>query len=207
VDYNAALLFENGKITEIYRKMHLVPFTEHFPYEKLFPAFYRLLLRSDTHFWEKGEEATVFNIKSFKFSTPICFEDTFGYLSRRFVLNGADVLVNITNDAWANSLSSQKQHLSQAVFRAVENYRAMVRSTVSGQTCSVDPHGRIIAEAVPFTETWLSIKVPILNKQTIYTLYGDYLAIGFLLAAVIFLLSPLLWYTIKKQKRGIKSDE
>jgi apolipoprotein N-acyltransferase len=202
VDYNAALLFENGQITEIYRKMHLVPFTEHFPYKKQLPSIYRALQRSETHFWEKGEEETIFNIKSFKFSTPICFEDTFGYISRNFVTKGADVLVNITNDAWAKSLSSQKQHLSTAVFRAVETHRPMVRATASGQTCAIDPNGRITAEAVPFSETWLSVSVPILNKITIYTLYGDYFGIACFLAAVILLLSPAVWYTIKKQRRG-----
>jgi apolipoprotein N-acyltransferase len=200
VDYNAALLFENGKITEIYRKIHLVPVTEHFPYQKLFPSFYNFLQRKETHFWAKGEEETVFNIKGFNFSTPICFEDTFGNLPRKFVLRGADIFVNITNDAWAKSLSSQKQHLSKAVFRAVENYRSMVRSTVSGQTCVIDPLGRITTEAVPFTETWLNVSVPVFENTTIYTLYGDYLGIGFLFAAVIFLLSPAVWYTIKKKK-------
>jgi apolipoprotein N-acyltransferase len=71
----------------------------------------------------------------------------------------------------------------------------------------VDPLGRITEEAVPFTETWLNVNVPIIKKTTIFTLYGDYLGIGFLLAAVILLLSPAVWYTIKKQKRGIKNNE
>jgi apolipoprotein N-acyltransferase len=120
VDYNAALFFEKGEITGIYRKLHLVPFTEHFPYRKQLPFFYNWLLKADTHFWEKGEEATVFKGPGFNFSTPICFEDTFGYLSRNFVKRGADILVNISNDAWSNSLSAQYQHLSLAVFRSVE---------------------------------------------------------------------------------------
>jgi apolipoprotein N-acyltransferase len=207
VDYNAALLFENGQITETYRKLHLVPFTEHFPYKRQFPSIYRALQRADTHFWERGKEETVFSIKSFNFSAPICFEDTFGYLSRNFVLRGADVLVNISNDAWAKSLTSQKQHLSMAVFRAVENRRSMVRSTASGQTCAIDPNGRVIAQAVPFTETWLNVSVPIMKKFTIYTLYGDYFGIACLPAAVILLLSPAVWYTIKKRKRGFRKDE
>jgi len=204
VDYNAALLFENGQITGIYRKLHLVPFTEHFPYKKLFPSIYRALQRADTHFWEKGEEQTIFKVKGFSFSTPICFEDTFGYLSRDFVRRGADILVNITNDAWADSLPSQKQHLSMAVFRAVENYRYMVRSTASGQTCAVDPLGRVIAEAEPFKENWLNVKVPLIKKDTIYTFYGDYLGIVFFIAAVILLLSPAVWYTMGKIQKGCK---
>jgi apolipoprotein N-acyltransferase len=204
VDYNAALLFENGQVSRIYRKLHLVPFTEHFPYKKQFPLIYRALQNADTHFWEKGEEQTVFNVKNFSFSTPICFEDTFGYLSRNFVRRGADILVNITNDAWADSLPSQKQHLSMSVFRAVENYRYMVRSTATGQTCAIDPLGRVIKEANPFTETWLSIKIPLVKKDTVYTFYGDYLGIVFFFAAVILLLSPAVWFTIKKIKKGCR---
>jgi len=202
VDYNATLLFENGKITKTYRKLHLVPFTEHFPYKKQLPFFYDALVKADTHFWEKGEDETVFSAAGFNFSSPICFEDTFGYLSRNFVLKGADVLVNLTNDAWAKSLPSQKQHLTMAVFRAVENHRSMVRSTVSGQTCAIDPAGRVIVEAQPFKETWLAVSVPLVKENTIYTKYGDFLAIIFLLAAVTLLLSPIAYYTIRKLKRG-----
>ncbi|MDR2595911.1 MAG: apolipoprotein N-acyltransferase [Treponema sp.] len=202
VDYNATLLFENGKITKTYRKLHLVPFTEHFPYRKQLPFFYDALVKADTHFWEKGEEETVFSAAGFNFSSPICFEDTFGYLSRNFVLKGADVLVNLTNDAWAKSLPSQKQHLTMAVFRAIENHRSMVRSTVSGQTCAIDPAGRVITEAQPFKETWLAVSVPLVKKITIYTKYGDFPAIIFLFTAVILLLSPIAYYTIRKLKRG-----
>ena len=202
VDYNAAILFENGKITEIYRKQHLVPFTEHFPYAKQFPFIYRALLKMDTHFWEKGEEATVFKTDDFSFSVPICFEDTFGYLVRNFVRRGADVLVNISNDAWSNSLPCQKQHLSMAVFRAVENYRPMVRSTVSGQTCVIDPNGRVIMEAPAFKEAWLNAAVPLAKRDTIYTLLGDYLGIVYFLTAFIALLSAAICYIIGKMKRG-----
>jgi len=198
VDYNAALLFENGQISAIYRKMHLVPFTEHFPYKRYLPSVYNALLNADTNFWEKGEEETIFSLSGFNFSAPICFEDTFGYLSRNFVRRGADVLVNLTNDAWAKSLPSQNQHLSMAVFRAVENYRPMVRSTVSGQTCAIDPLGRITAQAAPFTESWIKTAVPIVKKDTFYTKYGDYLAFAFVFASVFLLLWGVLWCTMKK---------
>jgi apolipoprotein N-acyltransferase len=202
VDYNAALLFEDGKNTGTYRKLHLVPFTEHFPYKKQLPFFYNALIKADTHFWEKGEDETVFSLPGFNFSSPICFEDAFGYLSRNFVLRGADVLVNITNDAWAKSLPSQKQHLTMSVFRAVENHRPMVRSTVSGQTCAIDPSGRVITEAQAFKETYITVPVPLVKNNTIYTKYGDFFAIICLTTAVILLLSPLAYYTIKKLTRG-----
>jgi len=202
VDYNAALFFEKGVLIDTYRKIHLVPFTEHFPYRRQFPFMYDMLRKQDTHFWEKGDTYTVFQGRGFAFSTPICFEDSFGYLSRNFVRAGADVLVNITNDAWAESLPSQNQHLSMAVFRAVENKRSMVRSTSTGQTCAINPDGRISAMASPFTESWLTINVPILKETTFYTHYGDYLAYIFVCAAVILLLSGAVWCTIRKLKRG-----
>ena len=198
IDYNAAILFEKGQISGIYRKLHLVPFTEHFPYKKTLPGLYRILEKADTHFWEKGEEATVFQGPGFTFSAPICFEDTFGYLSRNFVNGGADVLINITNDAWSKSLPSQNQHLSTAVFRAVENCRPLLRSTVSGQTCVIEPSGRITAMAAPFTEARINAAVPIVKKTAFYTIYGDYLAIIFVFAAAALLILGLLWSKIKR---------
>jgi apolipoprotein N-acyltransferase len=149
---------------------------------------HRALVNADTHFWEKGTEATVFAGPGFTFSTPICFEDTFGYLSRRFVQNGAELIVNLSNDAWSASLPAQNQHLSMAVFRAVENGRSMVRATASGQTCGITPDGRVIAMAPPFTEAWLTVAVPVVKNDTVYTRRGDFLAAGFTAAAAALLL-------------------
>ena len=188
IDYNAAMLYEKGKNTGLYRKLHLVPFTEHFPYEKQLPAIHRALVNADTHFWEKGTEATVFPGPGFTFSTPICFEDTFGYLSRKFVQNGAEVIVNLTNDAWSKSLPAQNQHLSMAVFRAVENRRSMVRATASGQTCGIAPNGKVIALARPFSEAWLTVAIPIVKGDTVYTRWGDFLAVSFTIAAILLLI-------------------
>jgi apolipoprotein N-acyltransferase len=196
VDYNAALLFNRSNIEEQYRKLHLVPFTEYFPYKKQLPAIYDWLESADTHFWKKGTVATVFEVSaasgSFKFSAPICFEDSFGYLSRDFVRAGARMLVNITNDAWSGSLSAQKQHQAMAVFRAVENRVPLVRAAASGQTCAIAPDGKIISEAAAFTEAYLNATVPYETAaegvETFYTKHGDFLPKLFLAAAAAVLL-------------------
>ena len=198
IDYNAAMLFERSEIKTIYRKLHLVPFTENFPYEKQLPWIYNALINADTHFWEKGKEATVFETAGVRFSTPICFEDTFGYLSRDFVLNGAELIVNMSNDAWSASVPAQMQHLSMAVFRAVENRRSMVRSTASGQTCAIDPNGRILAMAEPFTESYLNAEVPVVTPLSLYTRFGDYLGIIFTWVAFLVLIAGLIRYIIQK---------
>jgi apolipoprotein N-acyltransferase len=201
IDYNAAMLYEKGQLTGLYRKLRLVPFTEYFPYEKQLPWMYKALEAADTHFWEKGEETTVFSAAGFKFSSPICFEDTFGYLNREFVRNGAELIVNLSNDAWSASLPAQNQHLSMAIFRAVENRRSMVRSTASGQTCGIDPNGRIIAMAPPFTEAALIVEVPVITVNSLYTRFGDFLAFIFVGVAIILLIFGALSYIIRIIKK------
>lgn len=200
VDYNAVILFEKGKEKKVYRKLHLVPFTENFPYEKQLPAIYNALVAADTHFWKKGTDATVFQTGDFTFSTPICFEDTFGDISRAFTLGGADLIVNLTNDAWAGSLPCQMQHATMAVFRAVENRRSVVRSTASGQTCAIDPNGKVIAMAPPFVETQLTVNVPIMKQKTFYTKHGDFLAYIFILFSLgALILGGILWIFKRKK--------
>jgi len=199
LDYNAVLLFKPGVNVlppdpERYRKMHLVPFTEHFPYRKIFPWVYDLLVKTDTHFWETGTDPVVFSSGGLEFSTPICFEDTFGDISRRFVNNGAHAIVNLTNDAWAKSVPCQYQHLSMAVFRTVENRVPLVRSTASGQTCIVDPNGKVLGMAQPFTETYLIGEIPVLsgNTKTLYDVWGDLWGILFVAGAALILIGGLL---------------
>ncbi|WP_255947129.1 apolipoprotein N-acyltransferase [Brucepastera parasyntrophica] len=199
VDYNAVFLFRPGEnvyppAPERYRKMHLVPFTEHFPYRKAFPWIYDLLEQNDTHFWEKGTDPAVFSVDGLDFSTPVCFEDTFGYISRRFVNKGARAIVNLSNDAWANDAVSQYQHLSMAVFRTVENRVPMVRSTASGQTCFIDPNGRILSMAGPFTETYLVGEIPLVGDRhkTLYRIWGDLWGILFTGASVLILVIGIL---------------
>jgi apolipoprotein N-acyltransferase len=175
-DYNTVIFFEDGEIKETYRKQHLVPFTEHFPYEKQIPWLYNLLLANDYNWWEKGTVPVVFRTEEgVTFSTPICFEDVFGYLTADFVRNGADVIVNMTNDSWSGAVSAEMQHLAMAVFRSVETRRTTVRGTNSGMTCVIAPDGRIIDPMEPFKMAWHAYDVPVYSKDTHgLTLYAEH---------------------------------
>lgn len=211
-DYNAALLFRPKENVlppnpERYRKMHLVPFTEHFPYRSIFPFVYDALIANDTHFWEKGTESVVFSVNGLDFSVPICFEDTFGYITRRFARHGAKLLINMSNDAWAKSTACQYQHLSMAVFRAVETRLPMVRATASGQTAAISPYGYITAMIPPFTEAFLCTDVPILQEQsqTLYTYWGDVLGILITLLAVCILIIGFVRAILRKGKTHEKN--
>ncbi|MEA1912044.1 MAG: apolipoprotein N-acyltransferase, partial [Spirochaetota bacterium] len=204
VDYNAVLLYEDGELKDTYRKVHLVPFTENFPYKESLSGIYQILVNNNYHFWERGTEYTVFDAAGVKFSTPICFEDAFGYLSREFVNKGAEVIVNLTNDSWSGAISSQMQHLGIAVFRAIENRRSLVRSANSGMTGIIDPDGRIISLLEPFTADYLIGDVPVYTERsTIYTALGDwfaYFSIFLAFALILFGLTKSIYIRLQLKK-------
>ena len=185
VDYNAAIMFHEGEIVQTYRKIHLVPFTESFPFKRQLPGIYNWLKEADTHFWKQGTEYVVFDSGAgsgrpgVRFSTPICFEDTFGYLGRKFVGEGAQVLVNMSNDSWSASVPAEMQHMMIGVFRAVENRRSVVRSTNGGMTVTVDPDGRLLQVLEPFTDAYLIGTVPVVDgHHTLYTRWGDWFGVA-----------------------------
>ncbi len=181
IDYNAALVFTGGRNAVppkpgIYKKIHLVPFTEYFPYEKQFPWLYDILVNGDSHMWTPGQENTVFREEGLTFCTPVCFEDTFGISVRNMYNAGARAIINISNDAWSKSLSCQKQHLAMAVFRCIENRIPAVRATASGQTAVVDPNGFVVKELEPFCKGFLIGELPVIEedrKPTFYSITGD----------------------------------
>ena len=180
MDYNTVIMFENGEIKKTYRKQHLVPFTEHFPYEKELPWLYNILLANDYNWWEKGYDPVIFETDTgVKFSTPICFEDVFGYLTAGFVRNGADVIVNMTNDSWSGAVSAQMQHLGMAVFRSIETRKSTVRGTNSGMTCVILPDGKIVDLMEPFTKGWHIYDVPVFtnDNDTLYTRKDDWMGV------------------------------
>ncbi len=199
VDYNAVLLFEHGRIAQTYRKLRLVPFTENFPYRKQLPFIYNALVKADTHFWREGKEYTVFNADGIRFSTPICFEDTFGYLSRQFVRHGAQVIVNLTNDSWSYSVPAAMQHMQMAVFRATENKRSVVRSTNGGMTTIIDPNGRILRLYPAFTEGYMVGNVPVYTAETtLYTRWGDWFAVLMVIVALAGLVAAIAVRLVRK---------
>jgi apolipoprotein N-acyltransferase len=211
VDYNAVLLFTPGEnvippAPQVYAKMHLVPFTEYFPYEKQFPALYQKLLNGDTHMWEPGTRPVVFEAAGLRFASPVCFEDTFGYIGRMVVQNGAQAIVNLSNDAWSKSVPCQYQHLAMALFRSVENRIPSVRSTASGQTVMIDPNGRIRAMAEPFAQTYITVDIPVLDmtQKTLYTRFGDLFGIVSAVAAGVCLLAGVV---LKGKAYGKKSHD
>ena len=204
LSYNASVLFsDEGERMQTYHKIKLVPFTEHFPYEEELPFIYQMLQDFDVHFWEQGEERTVFHHPKFAFSTPICFEDVFPNQVRQFVLSGAEVILNITNDYWSLTEVQAKQHFVGSLFRAVENRRPLLRATASGVTAHVDPYGRIVATRPQYSEEYLVTDVPVSHDppRTLYTRYGDWFPRATGLFLLLLVLIRLLSTTVRIRRR------
>jgi len=180
--YNIAALFTgNNPVPQIYRKMHLVPFGEYIPFRRTFPPFEWVIGDLVPGDFAAGTEYTVLQLHSpdMKAAALVCFEDTLGDLTRHFVQRGAQLLVNVTNDGWFLKSQGPEQHLANAVFRAVENRRPLVRAANTGVTAFIDPMGRInvnLSPLAPFTDGFQSgvIQVPTESAcQTFYTRHGE----------------------------------
>ena len=205
--YNSALLLSPGKNVippqpQIYSKIHLVPFSEYFPYERYFPHVYKALLDHEGFFWTPGFELKVFNSQGLNYYTPICFENTFPDLCRQARIQGAQCFFSLTNDSWSKSLACQYQHLAMAKFRAVENHVPVVVSSVSGYTAGISPEGIINAIAVPFTKTYVICEVPVLpndQKITFYGKTGDVLGYVSVFLLLVVLLIRIFIVIMKKR--------
>ena len=201
VEYNTVILFQDGEIKGEYIKQHLVPFTEHFPYEKQLPWLYNLLKAMDYNWWIPGTEPTVFELNGVHFSTPICYEDSFGVLNAEYVASGAEVIINMTNDNWSKKPSAEWQHAEIAAFRSVETRKSMVRGTNSGITCLIVPTGEIQDPMKPFSMGTHTYEVPVYSQSdygnTFYVEHIDLfakIAIGVSIAAFAYWLIRKLYF-------------
>ncbi len=206
---NASFLVStNGQIEAVYNKRHLVLFGEYLPFENQLPFMKRW---SPLGFSCIGGEPTqplmelatpgTEGREPVRLSVLICFEDVFPYLARRDVRRGARLLINQTNDAWFDGSAASRQHMANAVLRAVENRVPMVRAANTGITCFIDRFGRITerapgnsdeARARGFSNAAVTASAADM-PLTRYTRTGDWLfglpcALATLLAALFMLL-------------------
>lgn len=171
---SAFLISSDGSTVGRSDKVHLVPFGEYVPLATFLP-FVKKMVQGIGDF-SPGKSFTPLAAPFGKMGMLICFEGIFPEISREYVLNGAGLLVNITNDAWFGDSSAPYQHLSMTVFRAVENRVPLVRSANTGITAFIDSRGHLLGMSRLFREALLSGTVTMGSERTIYTSYGDIFA-------------------------------
>ena len=171
--YNSAyLVSETGDTQNRYDKIHLVPFGEFVPFRKLL-FFVEKMVEMIGDFG-RGKEATLFDVAGYKAGVSICYEIIFPDLIRQAVKNGADFLINITNDAWFGKSAASYQHMSMGALRAVENRVPIVRAANTGISGTIDANGALRDETDLFVEAAKITKItPRQRGLTFYTAYGD----------------------------------
>lgn len=194
--YNRAyLLSPEGDKPQFYDKVHLVPFGEYVPLKGLLSFVNRLVPAAGD--FEGGTRIAPLKANGFSSGVLICFEAIFPDLARQQTKEGAQILVNLTNDAWFGRTSAPYQHLSMAVFRAVENKRPLIRAANTGFSAFIDADGRIKDRSPLFKESVLKDEIKIHDPGlTFYTRYGDLFAYLTILIAGAGLIARL------RKKRG-----
>lgn len=168
---SAYLLRPDGVVAGRYDKVHLVPYGEYVPLRRLFPFIGKLVAGVGDFRPGKGFDPLVSDGR--RFGVLICYEVIFPEAATAYKRNRADLLVNITNDAWFGRTSAPYQHLSMAVFRAVENRLYLVRAANTGISAVIDPTGAILSRTGLFERTVLKGEVKFIDEKTFYAAYGD----------------------------------
>lgn len=197
--YNSAFLITPGSTGEQialqrYDKEHLVPFGEYIPLQRFLPAAMPLV-QTMGNFSPGTDPAPLLSGKA-KLGILICFESIFPDLARIRTHHGANILVNLTNDAWYGRSSAPYQQVPMAVLRAIENRRSLARSANTGISCLIDPLGSVLADTPIFEAKVSNGRLPLIEEKTIYTL-GGYLFPNLCLLS----LSLMLFYGILKRDR------
>jgi apolipoprotein N-acyltransferase len=194
ISNSAIFILPNGRIKGQYLKIRLLPFGEYTPLQKYitWPEFILPANKFSSNF--PGKEFALFPVGMGKVSTLICWEIMFPELSRQAVARGANLLVNLANEAWFGKTDFPYLMLSNAVFRAVENRVNLVRAANTGISCFIDPYGRVTGRVAcdgedRFVEGTLTQTIYLNRPGTFYSNFGDilvYLSVGFTVFMLIY---------------------
>ncbi|MCL2520499.1 MAG: apolipoprotein N-acyltransferase [Spirochaetaceae bacterium] len=199
-DHNGTLLVNNrGEVLARYAKRHLVPMAEGFPltnFDWAFLFFENVLGISPA--WQPGNMDTLFVLPTrhgdtIYFTTPICYEDAFSYITRHQARLGADLFITPTNDAWSRREVAMQQHLVASLFRPIETRRTLARAANAGITAIIDERGRITQQIEPFTDMALLAELNLhTTTTTFYVKFGDWLIAVFIIILLL-QLKKLYW--------------
>jgi apolipoprotein N-acyltransferase len=163
---------------EIYHKRHLVPLGEFIPLRFLIEFFNRFVNIPMSDIASGDDEQSLLKVAGVPIGISICFEEAFS----RDVLKDlpeAKILVNVSNDAWFEDSHEAHQHHAIARMRALETGRYMIRSTNTGITSFIGPHGEVIKQLLQFEVGVLKAKVQPMSGSTPFVRWGDALIVTF----------------------------
>lgn len=193
--YNSIVAIDSsGKIEDIYFKRHLVPFGEALPFEEFLlekiPIIKELnLVDGDL---KAGEKSVIIDDNKFKIGCLVCYESVFPKLVIESIKDGAEVIFIASNDSWFKDSKAVYEHNNNAVLRAIENNRYVVRAANTGISCFIDNKGRVVERLSTLKQGYINSSVEIINDKTLYTMIGEYIIyIVILFIVCVFLIKNL----------------
>jgi len=175
---SALLVTPTGEAAGRYDKVHLVPFGEFVPW----PFGFAKKISTEVGDYVPGSKVVVLQVGDHKIGTFICYESVFPDFVRQFAADGAELLINVSNDSWFGRSAARQQHLKIARMRAAENRRWLLRSTNDGVTGTIDPAGRLLGTLPNYVQAASRTGYSYVKETTFYTRYGDWFP---LLCAII----------------------
>lgn len=202
VFFNRAFLVgPDGGIAAEYDKEHLVPFGEYVPFGQYLP-FVKKLVQGAGDF-RAGTSPAPLVSGDLALGMLICYEAIFPELAQKRVAAGANLLVNISNDAWFGDSPAPRQHLDLSLLRAVEQGRYLVRATNTGISAVIDPKGRILVQGGLFkAESLGQADVGLISAQTWFHRLHGFLVAGILGLTVLLPVSGPLFRRRQSKKTG-----
>ncbi len=210
--YNSATMIDGDGNNQIYRKMHLVPFGEYVPFRQQLPFMHDLLGHLVPADFDRGKKAEILETTNngIKLGALICFEDTVPGLVKKFKQNGAEVLVNLTNDGWFGQSYLLEGHLINSKLRTVENRLPMVRATMNGISAHMDSNGQ--ATVAPYRKMFstrepgggyrFDVNIPA-PRYSLFSQVGDLFSVSCLTVTIVLLAIGV----IKSRKATTASSE
>lgn len=193
---NSAGLFDrDGQLVAQYDKVNLLPFGERIPWSQYLP-FLGSLDFGQANFLP-GKEATLFQSAAGRFGVMICFESTFSSFAREYVRDGADFLVNITNDGWFGSARGPMQHAETAILRAIENRVMVLRAANTGVSMVIDPTGRVTMSLGLGEKGILRAAVWTPSRRPPYSRYGHLVTLAMVLVDLAASVLVVVWSRAK----------
>jgi apolipoprotein N-acyltransferase len=180
---SAFLLKPDGILAGRYDKTHLVPYGEYVPLRRFFPFIGKIV--QGVGDFRPGKGFYPIPYQGRRFGVLICYEGIFPEAARDYKNRQANLLVNITNDAWFGKTSAPYQHLSMTIFRAIETRLYLLRAANTGISAVIDPKGTIVSRTGLFERTALKGEVKFIDAKTFYEAYGDLFVYGCALFLII----------------------
>lgn len=195
--FNGSMIWEPNGNVKPYRKYNLVPIVERQPFIEFFAwlDFMNWVDWGSFAGFQKGKFAVNAPYKSGKSSVLICYDSVFPDWSRKYVLNGANVIGIITNDGWWGDTPGHEQHFSFGRLRAIEARRTVARSANNGISGFILPNGNVLSRSEYWERTFITENIPLLDKITFYVQFGDWIGWG----SLIITISHLILIFIKRK--------